>query len=249
MRNIWTIARREFGNYFSSSIAYAIAFFILIFLGGYFVAYMVYLSSSSGMFMMDTPDAWQVTGGLLATLLVFSLPFLTMRLVADEVRMGTMELLLTAPVRDYELIIGKWLGAFLFVLLLIAVTLVFPFMLNQMVTPGIDQVLMLSGYLGLVLMAAAFLAIGVGISALFNNQFAAAFVTLLALLFLWWFIGLPAFILPSGGEIFRYLSVGSHIQDNFATGSVNLSNIVYLLSLTGLGIAIGTTAVEMRRWR
>lgn len=248
MRNIWTIAKREYVNYFNSSIAYAIAFFIFIFLGGYFTAYVMFLSSSSGL-MMDAPDAWQVTGGLLATLLVFSSPFLTMRLLADEARMGTMELLLTVPLRDYELVVGKWLGAFLFVLTLIAITLVFPFMLDQLVTPGIDQILMLSGYLGLVLMAAAFLAIGVGISAIFDNQFAAAFVTLLALLFLWWLVGLPSFILTSGGEIFRYLSVGSHIQDNFATGSLNIYNIVYLLSLTGLGIAVGTTAVEIRRWR
>lgn len=248
MRNIWTLAKREYKNYFNSSIAYAIAFFILIFLGGYFTAYVVYFSSSSG-FTMDAPDAWQVTGGLLSTLLVFSLPFLTMRLLADEVRMGTMELLLTAPLRDYELVIGKWLGAFLFVLTLIAVTLVFPFILDQLVTPGIDQILMLSGYLGLILMAAAFLAIGVGISAIFDNQFAAAFVTLLALLFLWWLVGLPSFVMTSGGEIFRYLSVGSHVQDNFATGTVNMYNIVYLLSLTGLGIAIGSTAVEIRRWR
>lgn len=248
MRNIWTIAKREYVNYFNSSIAYAIAFFIFIFLGGYFTAYVMFLSSSSG-FMTDAPDAWQVTGGLLATLLVFSSPFLTMRLLADEARMGTMELLLTVPLRDYELVVGKWLGAFLFVLTLIAITLVFPFMLDQLVTPGIDQSLMLSGYLGLVLMAAAFLAIGVGISAIFDNQFAAAFVTLLALLFLWWLVGLPSFILTSGGEIFRYLSVGNHIQDNFATGSLNIYNIVYLLSLTGLGIAVGTTAVEIRRWR
>lgn len=248
MRNIWTIAKREYVNYFNSSIAYAIAFFVLIFLGGYFTAYIVYFSSSSG-FMMDAPDAWQVTGGLFSTLLVFSSPFLTMRLLADEARMGTMELLLTAPLRDYELVVGKWLGAFLFVLTLIAITLVFPFLLDQLVTPGIDQMLMLSGYLGLVLMAAAFLAIGVGISAIFDNQFAAAFVTLLALLFLWWLVGLPSFILTSGGEIFRYLSVGSHIQDNFATGSLNIYNIVYLLSLTGLGLAVGTTAVEIRRWR
>lgn len=98
-------------------------------------------------------------------------------------------------------------------------------------------------------MAAAFLAIGVGISAIFDNQFAAAFVTLLALLFLWWLVGLPSFVMTSGGEIFRYLSVGSHIQDNFATGTINMYNIVYLLSLTGLGIAIGSTAVEIRRWR
>lgn len=249
MRNIWTIAKREYNNYFSSSIAYAIAFLILVGLGGYFTGYLIYLSSSTTGYAMEVPDAWGVSGGLLATLLVFSIPFLTMRLLADEVRMGTMELLLTAPLRDFELVVGKWLGVFLFVLTLLAVTLVFPILLNQMVSPGIDQVLMLSGYLGLILMVAAFLAIGVGISAIFDNQFAAAFITLMVLLLFWWLISIPSYVLPSGGDIFRYLSVASHVQDGFARGSVQLTDIVYLVSLTGLGLMIGSSAVEIRRWR
>jgi ABC-2 type transport system permease protein len=169
--------------------------------------------------------------------------------VADEVRMGTMELLLTAPVRDFELIAGKWLGVFLFFLVLIAITLGFPLMLNQIVTPGIDQVLMLSGYLGIILVTAALLALGVGLSALFSNQVAAFFATLSLFVVLWWLIGAPANILPTGGDVFRYLDLSSQVYDNFNAGVIKLSSIVYFLSLTGLGLFIGAAAVEIRRWR
>src|SRR5688572_11900395 len=176
MRNIWTIANKEFSQYFISPIAYAVAFLVLSVVGLIFILNILSLSTNS--FSANAPDSRPITG-LLGFLLMMFTPALTMRLVADEVRMGTMELLLTAPLRDYELIIGKWLGAFLFILALIAITLIFPLMINGMVKPnGIDQLQMMSGYLGLILVAAAFLALGVGISAIFSNQIAAFFTTM-----------------------------------------------------------------------
>lgn len=248
MRNIWTIAKREFNNYFTSPVAYTIAFLFLLILGLIFVLNIFYYSSNP-FGMSDAPDVSSVTGPM-AFLFILAIPALTMRLVADEVRMGTMELLLTAPVRDYELIIGKWLGAFLFILVLIAVTLVFPLMLNQIVAPdGIDQVKMLSAYLGTILAAAALLALGVGISALFDNQIAAFFVTLSLFIILWWLVGAPANILPTGGEVFRYLDLSSQVYDGFNQGIIKLSSIVYFLSLISLGLFVGSAAVELRRWR
>jgi ABC-2 type transport system permease protein len=246
MRNIWTIAQKEFSQYFISPIAYAVAFLVLSVVGLIFVLNILSLSNNS--FGASPPDSRPITG-LLAFLLMMFTPALTMRLVADEVRMGTMELLLTAPLRDYELIIGKWLGAFLFILLLIVITLVFPFMINGLVKPsGIDQLQMMSGYLGLILVAAAFLALGVGISAVFSNQIAAFFTTMALFIVLWALIGAPASIIPTGTEIFRYLSMSMQFDD-FNQGTISLSGIVYFLSLTSLGLFIGSTAVEIRRWR
>jgi ABC-2 type transport system permease protein len=247
MRNICTIAKRELNTYFTSPIAYVVAFLFLAIIGGIFVLNFFYFASNPYS-LSDAPDTSLVTGPM-AFLMLLAAPALTMRLVADEVRMGTMELLLTAPVRDYELIVGKWLGVFLFFLTLIAVTLIFPILLNQVVSPGIDQMLMMSGYLGIILAAAALLALGVGISALFNNQITAFFVTLVLFVVLWWLIGAPANIFQSGGEIFRYLDLSSQVYDNFNQGVIKLSSIVYFLSLTSLGLIVGTTAVEMRRWR
>ena len=247
MRNIWTIAKKEFKNYFSSPIAYTVAFLVLTIIGTIFVLNLLSLSNNiSGMSL--APDARIITGPM-SFMLMLAIPALTMRLLADELRMGTMELLMTAPLRDYELVIGKWLGAFLFILIIIGISLVFPFMLNQIVKPGIDQLQMISGYLGVILASAALLGLGVGISALFDNQIAAFFATLVLFVFLWWLIGAPASILPTGGDVFAYLDMSSQVYNNFNEGVLKLSSIVYFLSLTGLGLFIGAAAVEVRRWR
>ena len=247
MLNIWTIAKREFNNYFSSPVAYTVAFLVLTIIGIVFVLNIISYSNNS-IGITNAPDSRIITGPM-AFMLMLSIPALTMRLIADEIRMGTMELLMTAPLRDFELVIGKWLGAFLFILVLIGISLVFPLMLNQLVKPGIDQMQMISGYLGVILAAAALLGIGVGISALFENQIAAFFSTLVLFVILWWLIGAPATILPSGGEIFAYFDMSSQVYNNFNEGVIKLSNVVYFLSLTSLGLFIGTTAVEIRRWR
>jgi ABC-2 type transport system permease protein len=247
MRNIWTIAKREFNNYFSSPVAYAVALLFLGTVGIIFVLNLMVLSNNSFGYT-DAPDVRMITGPM-AFMLMLATPALTMRLLADEVRMGTMELLLTAPLRDYELVVGKWLGAFLFNLVLIGVSLVFPIMLNQMVKPGIDQMQMISAYLGVILAAAALLGMGVGISAIFNNQIAAFFTTLVLFVILWWLIGAPANILPSGGDVFGYFDMSAQLSNNFSEGIIKLSSIVYFLSLTSLGLFVGSTAVEIRRWR
>jgi ABC-2 type transport system permease protein len=129
--------------------------------------------------------------------------------------------------------------------------LIYPLLLNfVLVDPGIDQQLMLSSYLGIILVAAAFLALGVGISALFTNQVAAFFVTLSAFVFLWWLIGFPASVLQgSASEIFQYLDMKTHFYNALNIGSIKLADLVYFVSLIALGLFIGTTAVETRRWR
>src|SRR5512132_4375491 len=185
MRNIWTIAKREYDHYFISPIAYVVAFMILLTIGIIFAVNLYYYIQNAFQSFGATPDISPVTGSF-GFLLVLSIPAITMRLLADEARMGTLELLLTAPVRDFELVAGKWLGSFLFMLTILAFTLVYPLILNNLVTPGIDQKLAISSYLGLVLVIASFLAIGVGISAVFTNQIAALFVTFITFILLWW---------------------------------------------------------------
>jgi ABC-2 type transport system permease protein len=197
----------------------------------------------------QVPDISPITGAF-GFLLVLSIPAITMRLLADEARMGTLELLLTAPVRDFELVTGKWLGALLFMLTILAITLVYPLILNSLVSPGIDQQLVMSSYLGVILITAAFLALGVGISAVFTNQVAAFFVTLSTFVFLWWLIGFPAQVLQgTASEIFRYLDMKTHFYDALNVGNIRLSDLVYFFSLIALGLFVGTTAVEVRRWR
>ena len=166
--------------------------------------------------------------------MIFLSPALTMRALSDEARMGTLELMLTAPVRDFELVAGKWLGAMLFVLSLALVTLVYPIILNNFVTPSIDWMTILSSYIGMILVVSALLAIGVGVSAVFTNQFAAFFTTLGLFFFLWFMISLPASYLQESGEILNYLSLSNHFSQSMNIGTINLGDIAYYLSLTCL---------------
>ena len=247
MRNIWTIAKREYKNYFSSPLAYIVMLIILGVVGIIFVLNLLALSSDP-FGMGPAPDA-RIVVGPMAFLMVFSTPALTMRLLADEQRMGTLELLLTAPVRDWELVVGKWLGAFLFILTVIGITLIYPLILHNLTDPGIDQKMMLSGYLGIILVSAAFLAIGVGISAMFSNQFAAFFTSMGVLVVMWWLIGAPAQYLNQGGDIFNYLDMSARFYNSMMQGIINLSDMVYFVSVIALGLFTGTIAVETRRWR
>ena len=248
MRNIWTIAKKEYDQFFSSPIAYVVSFGILGVVGIIFALNLYYYIQNAFQLSGQTPDISSVTGSFVF-MLVLSIPALTMRLVADENRMGTMELLLTAPLRDAELIIGKWLGGFLFILTIVAITLIYPIILNNLVQPGIDLRVMASAYLGLILVASAFLGLGVGISALFENQIAAFFVTMSTFVFLWWLIGFPASLVANGGDVFRYLDMKSHFYDTLNVGVIQLGDLVYFISLTVLGLFTGTAAVETRRWR
>jgi len=209
----------------------------------------VFATSQQAFSGAPPPDISPITW-LFCFLLVYTTPVLTMRLISDEARMGTLELLLTAPIRDFELVVGKWLSAFLFILTILAITLVFPLILHfRLVSPGVDQKLFLSAYLGVILVAGAFLALGVGISAIFTNQFAAFFVTFGLFFFLWFLVSLPASLLPTGGDALNYLNMSSHFNDGFNAGNVKLSDIVYYISLIALGLFMGTTAIEVRRWR
>lgn len=247
MKNIWTIAKREYDNYFNGPLAYVVMLAILLPLGIYF-GLILYFNSQQAVFGgAPAPDMGPING-LFAFLMIFLSPAITMRLLSDEARMGTLELLLTAPVRDAELVIGKWLGAMLFILTLLGITLVYPLVLNNLVDPGIDWMVVLASYIGLILLCAAMLALGVGISAIFTNQFAAFFVTLGLIFFLYFMIGLPASLLQQSGEVFNYLSIQNHF-DQMNIGTITLGGIVYFLSLISFGLFVGTTAIEIRRWR
>ncbi len=260
MRNIWTIAKREYDHYFISPIAYVVAFAILLAIGVVFGINFFYFTNNAFQNPGAAPDISPVTG-VFVFLLVLSTPALTMRLISDEARMGTLELLLTAPIRDSELVIGKWLGGMLYILTLVAVTLIYPILLNGIkigsftllngfVSPGIDMNVMLTSYLGLILIAGSFLALGTGISALFTNQIASFFGTLILFVFLWWLVGFPANVITgSGAELFRYLDMKTHFYGALSDGIINLSDLVYYFSLIALGLFTGTVAVEMRRWR
>lgn len=248
MRNMWIIAKREYKHYFISPIAYVIMFTILIIVGIVFALNIWQANQPIVMYSPYVPDTSIITGPMLF-MFIFSIPALTMRLLADEQRTGTLELLLTAPLQDWELVSGKWLGAFLFLLSLIAISLVYPLTLHLLIEPGLDLGVLLTNYVGLILISAALLSIGVGISAMFSNQIAAFFTTLVVLVILWFLIGAPADIMPRFGDFFRYIDMRDHFYNSLAMGALNLSDIVFPLTLLAFGLFLGALIIEIRRWR
>ena len=250
MANIWTIAKREYQLYFASPIAYMLAFFILLILGFFFYSSISIATSMIGMQQGYVPGI-DIVIQPLAVMLVLLIPALTTRLLAEERRLGTIELLMTAPVRDWELVLGKWLGAMLLLLTFIGITLIYPLVLNQMVQPGIDQGPLMTGYLGLILLCAATVGVGVFISSLFSNQIAAFATTMGAVIFMWWIIGVIIQVagqVGGGAEWLSYLDFSGHFYNNMIRGVLDLGDVVYYLSLTALSLFLGTMSVEVRRW-
>ncbi len=247
MNNIWTIAKREYRLYFASPVAYLMTFFVLLVVGAIFYFFGLERSALQSGYVPGV----DIVLGPMATMLIFITPAITTRLLAEEQRIGTIELLLTAPVRDWELVVGKWLGGFLLLATIIAITLVYPIILHQMVEPGIDQGPLITGYLGILLMSAALVAIGVFVSSLFNNQIAAFVATLGVMIFLWWIITPIGQVMGASSalsEFIVYLGLQEHIYANLIIGILDLKDITYFLSLTALSLFFGTMAVEIRRW-
>ncbi len=242
MRNTWTIARREYNLFFISPIAYAVAFILLVIIGVIFYANVVSASYE------QYPLGMEVVFSPMTTLFLFTIPAVTMRTLAEEQRNGTLELLLTAPVRDWELVTGKWLGAFLYLATVLSLTAIFPIILNQIIEPGIDLGALAAGYLGLALLAASFTAIGIAASSLFSNQIAAFFAAL-GVLLIFWMIGFAAQSMSGTNEIISYLDMSEHYYNSFIQGVIELKDVAYFLSVTALALALGTVSLETRRWR
>lgn len=243
MRNVWTVAKREFNMYFASPVAYAFAFVIFLVLGVFFYADFANAANQQG-----SPDATR-TISLFVTLLLFFSPAITMRLMAEEQRSGTIELLLTAPVREWELVVGKWLAAFGFFVLLVLASLIYPLILGRFVTPGLDNGLLAAAYLGLILIVAAFLSLGLFVSALFTNQIAAFFGTMAIGLGLW-IISYPAQNATGPtAALLHSLDFSSHFYDNFSRGVIDLTDVVYFVSISVFFLFLAARTVESRRWR
>lgn len=243
MRAAGIIAIREWKRYLATPLAYLIAFFFLLVMG------LVFYQALSAALFTGLPPGPELVIRPMLTLLVFSIPALTMRLLAEENRLGTLEVLLTTPVREWEVVLGKWLGVMGLLTGLLAVTLVYPWLLDRVVIPGIDWGQTWAGYLGLWLVAASLSALGVAVSALFRNQVAAFIITLALFLILWMLDTLAGQNPTLLVQVLRHLDFSRHFSLGFAQGVVELRSLVYLLSVTVFGLFLGTLVLESRKWR
>jgi ABC-2 type transport system permease protein len=236
MKNTLTIAGRELISYFGSPVAYVVAAAFLAING---FLYGVIISGSK---QADMSFVFSDMG----IVLLFVIPGITMRLLAEEQRMGTIELLLTAPVRDWEVIIGKFAAAMaLFLLMLVPTGL---YVLFLMLWGHPDSSTILTGYVGIILVGAVFVSIGLLTSAITQNQLVAFLVAFVVSLILWLIDGLTANFTGTGGNVLTYLALQQHLS-NFESGSVQSQDIVYLLSMTICALFLATRLLETRRYR
>jgi len=235
VRNTTTIALKEFKSYLASPMAYVVTGIFLVLTGFLF-------SISSATYSETSIRGFLGTGNLLLLLLA---PVLTMRLLAEERKMGTLELLLTAPVRDGEVIAGKFLGSLGILTTMLALTFYYPILLMSFGDPDWGPIA--TGYLGLFLLGSVSLAVGLFASSLTSNQLVAAVVAG-GILFALWFIGTAANLLPEAlGEVISYLSLSYHFPD-FMRGVIDTRGIIYYLGITVLFLFLAIRSLESSRW-
>ena len=254
MSNTITIWRKELQSYFRSPIAYGVmAFFALI--AGYFfyvsVVYFVRMSVQSSMMGQSQPMSVNesVVRPLLGNLSViglFLIPMITMRLFAEEKRSGTIELLVTSPVKDLAIIMGKWLAALTLYAAMLAVSLLSMLTLFFYGKPDVRP--MVAGYLGLLLLGGSLLAIGTFVSTCTKNQIVAGVAGFGVCLMLWVLDWLSSFQDSVVGKVVSYISVLQHF-DSFSKGVIDSRDVIYYLSAIFIGLFLTARSLESLRWR
>src|SRR5580700_8061988 len=254
MRNVFIICRKELHSYFTSPIAYLLLTMFALIFGFFFwnsLGYFVLMGMESQMRgqMMPMNLNEMIIRPLLSNVGViglFFIPMITMRLFAEEKRSGTIELLATSPVRDIEIIIGKWLAAlslYACMLLVAAVNFAFLFKYGKP-----DWKPLLIGYLGLLLQAGALLAIGTFISTLTKNQIIAGAATFGVCLLLWVLEWVGGYETATWARVLSYMSVITHF-DSFGRGVLDIKDAVFYLTVMILGLFFTARSLESLRWR
>ncbi|MFC2014461.1 ABC transporter permease subunit [Chloroflexota bacterium] len=235
MRNITVIASKEFKSYLASPTAYVVTGIFLIATG-------ILFSSSPSTYMETSITGFLQLGSLMILLLSAAL---TMRLLAEERKLGTIELLLTNPVRDSEVILGKYLGSLYILIVMLGLTLYYPLLLIIFGDPDLGAIA--TGYLGMLLLGGTSLAVGIFASSLTSNQIVAAVVST-GILFALWFLGIGASYLPAElGEVISFFSI-SHYFPDFMRGVIDTRGIIYYLSMAAMFIFLAIRSLENSRW-
>lgn len=235
MRNMVYVAHRELRAYFASPIAYVVIAAFLAIMGFFFTLIVTFTQEASlaGVF------------GNMAVVLLFVSPALTMRLLAEELRSGTIELLLTLPVRDWQVVLGKFLASLAVYAVMLALTLYYPLLLMKLGNP--DPGPIGSSYLGLLLLGGAFLSIGLFSSALSRNQAVAALVGFGAMLILWLIDVAGGLFGPPVSDFVTYISLSGHYFD-FLRGVIDTKDVVFYLSVMAASLFLSVQALQLRRW-
>lgn len=237
MRTVRAVAWKEIQIFFLSPTAYIVG--------------LIFLALTGFFFTLDLGDPFPeatLSPFFQWTVVIFILlaPTLTMRMIAEEAKLGTIELLLTSPVRDWQIILGKYVASLVFFLFLLAMTGFYVILLFVFASP--DPGPIYSGYLGLALYGAAALAIGMLTSTLTNNQIVSAVVAMGIMLVLFFTNQAADVVGGLPGEIIVQLGMKTHFDD-FDRGVIDTRHVVYYLSVIAFFLFLSVRALESRRWR
>jgi ABC-2 type transport system permease protein len=254
VRNTLAMADKELRSYFASPIAYILIGFFSLLFGWFFYVYLMAFNQQSQQMMQFGQGGGaninqMMIRGLFqntAVIILFVMPMITMRTYSEEKRSGTIELLLTSPVTDLEIIVGKFLGALALYAAMLLVTMLYMVMLFKISNPEWRPIA--AGYLGLLLMGGCFLSAGLFISSLTKNQIVAGFLTFATFLMLWIINWIGESSGPMTRDIVAYLSIVEHFDD-FARGIVDTKHVVYYLSFITFGLFLTAKSVDSERWR
>jgi len=230
------ISRREIRTYFNSPVAYIVVP-VFVIITGYLFFTQLFLEKQADM---------RGFFNIMPLLFMFMIPAITMRLLADEKSTGTLELLITMPVRDWEVVFGKFLAAMALLCTAIGLTLVFAITVKSL--GPLDRGPAIGGYLGLVLMGGAYVSIGVMASALTRNSIV-SFIVAFAISFALYLLGrLTQFLPQSMQKLVAFLSIDGHFE-NIGRGVVDSRDVIYYLSVMTVCLLIATLSLESRRWK
>jgi len=238
MKNILTLTKRELFAYFYSPLAYVIMTVFLIFYGFFF---WINLRSSADVMVL------RYMLSLISFISLIISPMITMRLLAEEKRSGTLELLMTAPVSETQVVLAKYISALLFFISLIIPTIAYVFLLMSWGAPDLGAII--SGYVGLICMTGIFLGVGLFVSALTSNQIVAVILTFIILI-IGWVIGFTGDIFTNQTlkDLFKYIGFLDHIE-SFGKGLLDTRDIFYCLSAIVFFLFLTIRILESRRWR
>ena len=254
MSNVFAIAHKEIRSYFASPVAYVVIGLFALLFGYFYVAILTWfvqqsMQASMGMGGGALSLNQQFVRPLLmnaTVVLLFVMPMITMRTYAEEKRTGTMELLLTSPLTDLQIILGKFLGALTLYSSMLAVTLLYVGVLFVFGNPEWKPIV--TAYLGLLLFGGAFISVGMLISSFTRNQIVAGMITFGVFLLLWVIDWLGNFAGPAAEPIINYLSITQHFDD-FAKGVIDTKHLIYYVSFITFGLFLTAKSVDSERWR
>jgi ABC-2 type transport system permease protein len=251
--NILAIAHKELRSYFASPIAYVVIGFFALIVGVMYAGILGWFVTQSMQAGMGGPQTLNINQMMIrplvmniAVVVLFMLPLITMRTYSEEKRAGTIELLLTSPVTDLEIILGKFLGAIALYAVMLAVTLVHFGLLFVFGSPEWRP--LATGYLGLLLFGGCFISIGLFISSLTKNQIVAGAATFAMFLVLWVIDWIGQALGPNAEEVLKYLSMTGHLDD-FVKGIIDTKHLVYYVSFIVFGLFLTARSVDTERWR